>query len=58
MPYSNDCQQWTFNCRGYDTFWSESYYNGVIKNILYGTVTIPGTLNASNVTVNNEFICN
>ena len=58
MPYSNDCHRWTFNCRGYDTFWSESYYNGVIKNTLYGTVTIPGTLNASNVTVNNDFICN
>ena len=58
MPYSNDCHRWTFNCRGYDTFWSESYYNGVIKNTLNGTVNIPGTLNASNVTVNNDFICN
>ena len=31
---------------------------GVIKNTFNGTVNIPGMCNASNLTVNNDFICN
>ena len=37
---------------------TQSNYAGVINNTLNGTVTICGTLNASNVIVNNEFMCN
>ena len=50
-----DSHRWTFNCRGFDTMYTQSNYNGTIVNTLNGTVDISGTLNASNVTVNNDF---
>ena len=38
--------------------YTQSNYGGAIVNTLNGNVNIPGTLNASNVTVNNNLICN
>ena len=40
--------------------YTQSNYGGAIVNTLNGNVNIniPGTLNVSNVTVNNDFICN
>ena len=40
---SYDTHRWTLNCRGFDTFCSQSNYAGAIQNTLYGTVDIPGT---------------
>ena len=37
---------------------TQSSYAGAINNTLNGTEHISGTLNASNVTVSNDFICN
>ena len=53
-----DTHRWTFNCRGFDTMYTQSNYNGAIMNTLNGTVNMPGTCNDSNLTVNNDFICN
>ena len=35
-----DTHRLTFNMRGYDTMYTQTVYNGVITNVLYGTTTI------------------
>ena len=50
-----DTHRWTFNCRGFDRMFTQLNQAGAINNTLNGTVTIPETCNASNLTVNNDF---
>ena len=47
-----DTHRWTFKMRGFNTMYTQSHYNGVITNVLYGTTTA-NTLNCSNLTTTN-----